>query len=140
MKNKASLMLIELSVLLVVFALAVLLCIQAFLKADDLSMDTERCDRALLLAQSAAEMVKSCRGDRAAIENWADGQWQGSCYVVGYDSVWQPRQEAPAYRLQVELLPTEISGLGRAQIAVFYADTCLIELPVGWQEVDSRES
>ena len=63
MRNKAPLAMLEQLVMLLVFALAAALCLQAFALADRLSDRTERFDRAVLEAQRAAETVKHCRGD-----------------------------------------------------------------------------
>ena len=65
MKNKAPLALMELTIMLAVFALAAALCLQAFSTAERISRESETLDRAVLLAQNAAEELKS--GGEAAM-------------------------------------------------------------------------
>ena len=50
MKSKAPLMLMEQMVMLLVFALAAALCLQAFVKADEISKQAEARDRAVLVS------------------------------------------------------------------------------------------
>ena len=66
MRSKAPLALMEQMVMLLVFALAAALCLQAFVQSDAISQRSEARDRAVELAQSVAEVVKSCHGDLAA--------------------------------------------------------------------------
>ena len=59
MKSKAPLMLMEQMVMLLVFALAAALCLQAFVKADEISRRAEARDRAVILCQTVAEEIKA---------------------------------------------------------------------------------
>ena len=63
MRNKAPLALMEQLVMVLVFALAAALCVQALVLADNRSREMEHRDRALLEAQNAVETLKSCGGD-----------------------------------------------------------------------------
>lgn len=114
MGSKTPLLLLELAVLLLVFALAAVICLQAFVTADRESAENALRDKALIALQNAAERVKS-RG--CAIEERlpvADG-------------------------LEVRIAPVEsgVFGLGKARIAVFSEDTCLMETSVCWQKAVS---
>ena len=66
MKSKAPLSLMEQMVMLLVFALAAALCLQAFVKSDRISRESEARDRAALLCQSVAEAVRHNGGDLGA--------------------------------------------------------------------------
>lgn len=59
MRSKAPLALMEQMVMLLVFALAAALCLQAFVKSDEISASCEARDRAMTLCQSAAEVIRS---------------------------------------------------------------------------------
>ena len=59
MKSKATLVLMEQLVMLLVFALAAALCLNVFARADEISKQTARRDEAVLIAQNAAEILKS---------------------------------------------------------------------------------
>ena len=62
MKQKTSLLLMEQLVMILVFALAAALCLQIFAKADAISQETARRDRAVVLARNAAELLKATGG------------------------------------------------------------------------------
>ena len=63
MKSRAPLALMEQMVMLLVFALAAALCLQAFVRSDNISRQSEARDRAAMLVQSAAEAIQSYGGD-----------------------------------------------------------------------------
>ncbi len=110
MKSKASLVLMELLVMILVFSLCAALCLQAFVGADRISRETARQDEAVLLAQNTAEALKT----------------------------GLPLPESPAHlHLEVANLPSDIPGFQKAEISVFDIEngTLLICLTVGYQEV-----
>ena len=55
MRSKASLQLMELLVMILVFALAAALCLQVFAKASEISQDTARYDQAVILPSAARD-------------------------------------------------------------------------------------
>ena len=63
MRSKAPLALMEQAVMVLVFALAAALCLRVFVWSDQTSKRGEARDRALVTAQSMAEIYKSCQGD-----------------------------------------------------------------------------
>ena len=113
MKHKTSLLLMELLVMILVFALAAALCLQVFAKARDISEETARRDRAVVLARNAAELLKATNGDEASAEGLG----------------------ANGYRVAVTALPAGVTGLSCAEIEIFYEETPLFSLETGWQEV-----
>ena len=82
MRNKAPLAMLEQLVMLLVFALAAALCLQAFALADRISDRTERFDRAVLEAQQAAETVKHCRGDLQQAQALLGGSTTETAWTV----------------------------------------------------------
>lgn len=110
MKSKASLVLMEQLVMILVFALCAALCLQAFVGADRISQETARRDEAVLLAQNTAESLKAGRPIPTHSEELS---------------------------LQVTALPSGIPGMEKAEISVFDAatQTLLVSLTVGYQEV-----
>lgn len=115
MKNRTSLVLMELLVMVLVFALAAAVCLGVFAKADSISKETARRDTAVTLAQNAAEMLQATGGDAAQVLqklNIPDG-------------------------FSVEITPenSEIPGLGKATVAVLWQGAETFRLTVGWQEV-----
>ena len=113
MKHKSSLLLMEQLIMLLVFALAAVLCLQIFIKADTLSRETEGQDRAVVLAQNAAALLKASGGDIARAE------------ALGSDG----------YEVEITFLPAA-SGLEAVQIQVFYEGAPLFALDTGWQEAN----
>ena len=115
MKSKAPLRLMEQMVMLLVFALAAALCLQAFVKSDELSARGEARDRAAVLCQTAAETVRHYGGDaqnalsRAAEDLGAAYSEEFVTFSLDYDENWTPipagdcgmERPAPYYRLCV---------------------------------------
>lgn len=115
MKNKASLILMEQLVMILVFALAAAACLQAFVWADSMSRQIQQKDRAAVLCQNAAETVK------------ATGSTQLAAAI--------PAQEG--LKLWVQETDSGIPGLGMARIWVTDESTQqeLFCITTGWQEV-----
>ena len=113
MRSKATLSLMELLVMVLVFALAAALCMQAFARAQAISLETMRRDEAVVLAQNGAELLKTGMTEPEIEKQLSDG----------------------TYTVQIWELPQEIPGLKQAEISVFYENTALFSLMVGCQEV-----
>ena len=124
MKRRASLLLMEQIIMLLVLALVAALCLRAFAWADTTSRDNRDRDMALLQLQSAAETLKSRGG---VPEN---GQYQQY-----FDENWEQSREENAFLLQILPLKAR-DGLGCATLQMQRADgQILAELTVCWQEV-----
>lgn len=127
MRSKAPLLLMEQMVMLLVFALAAALCLQAFVKSDGLSGDSESRDRAVTLCQTAAETIRWFGGDIVSAEA---AQALGYHYDKGvmyqeFDANWNPVDpaESGVYRLDAEGIPADapgdrIPGLRKAYVCV----------------------
>lgn len=110
MKNRASLVLMEQMIMVLVFALAAALCLRGFLKAEEISTRTARRDEAVWIAQNAAELLKAGREP-----------------AVPYES---------GFTLEIQEENTDIPGFQQAEIRVSYQEELLFTLTAGWQEVD----
>ena len=113
MKSKAPLALMEQLVMILVFALAAALCMQVFVRAQEISLETARRDEAVVLAQNGAELLKA---------------------GIAAEEIEKQLSEAP-YALRIQEIPQVISGLKQAEITVSYENTELFSLMVGCQEV-----
>ena len=113
MKSKASLTLMDLLVMVLVFALAAALCMQVFAAARAISVETIRQDEAVLLAQNGAELLKS-----GMAEPEVEARLSGEDYAV-----------------QIQKLPHETEGLTKAQISILWEETELFALLVAYPEV-----
>lgn len=108
MKSRASLVLMEQLLMVLVFALASAVCLQLFVKADSLAQETARRDEAVVIAQNAAELLK------------------GGCDPEALDT--------GDYRVVIREEAPDIPGLATATVAVYYEEIPLYSLTTGWQE------
>ena len=115
MKNKASLVLMELLVMVLIFALAAAACLRCFVWTFQTSQEIGQQDRAVLLAQNAAEALKARSGDIPAA---------------------QALLEVPeGLMLKITEISPETPGLGEAEISVETdRGERLFSLCVAWQE------
>ncbi len=126
MKNKASLVLMEQALMLLIFALAAALCLQAFAWSDRRARQSADTDAALRYAQTTAELVRHHRGDLDSAALQGGGTVEQGRWVCTYGSL-----TATAL---LQASPTPL--LGQALVTVTAPDgRVLAQLPVGWQEV-----
>jgi len=123
MKNKTSLMLMELLVMILVFALAGAICLKVFARSHEISETTLCRDRAVQVAQNAAETLKACRdlpeAARILGAQEQDGQWLLS---------------AQDHSLTLLPLTSSIDGLSGCEVTVQWAQADF-SVQVFWQEV-----
>ncbi len=140
MKNKAALTMIELVLMLSVFAAAAALCMGALMWAGETS---ERCsdrDQALLQAQNAAQVLKSCGGDLDKAAELFGGANTPEGWIVHYNGDWEQAEENGKYVLVVRHGESGSDLLGLANIRVLCGESCLVEIKAAWQEVKMGES
>lgn len=122
--------------MLLVFALAAALCLQAFSWAHRCSVEEGHKDQALLQLQNAAEVLKQYRGDLEAAAQHFGGTADAGRWTVAFDENWEQTEAAPAFVLTVVPQPCETDYLGEALLEVTGQDgTQLAALRVRWQEV-----
>lgn len=117
MKNRTSLVLMEQLVMVLVFALAAALCLNVFVKADEISRTIAYRDEAVLIAQNAAEMLKATSGD---VQRTAE--------------LLEPAAAEKGLRLVIGETDSGSTLLGRAEIRVYLENEELFALQTGWQE------
>lgn len=142
-RSKAPLVLLEQMVMLLVFALAAALCLQAFVKSDALSRESEARDRAVTLCQSMAEVMRTNGGSAPEAATAVLGDWQcntGRLLIplnedmTSYTGGGFPYEDAP-YFLEVYAPSCEAPGLDGADIHVMTAGgETLFSLEVLWQK------
>lgn len=131
-KSKAPLTLIELLVMIPVFALAATICLQAFAHAENLSRKQEAKVHGTLAAQNTAELLKNTHGDyEAVVESLGGHQDDSGRYLIG-DKDWQ--QQTACHVLITPLADTD-PYLASATVQVFYDNETILEITVAWQEV-----
>ena len=167
-KSKAPLALMEQMVMLLVFALAAALCLQAFVKSDQISLKSQARSDAALAAQNIAEYIRHSGGSiENALKETADTQSgkyvedsteMGGTLVISYNEDWEPTgEEAATYVLTVGGIPAEEEGLRKVLIQVVDPNgelvgdvvsqrsvegttgELLFELETAWLEVEGNE-
>lgn len=137
MKRKAPLTLMELMVMILVFALASALCLQAFVQSDRMSRDSEARDRAAVLCQSVAEVLRHTGGDFREAARLLEAQ---SCeddgLMLDYDKDWAPAEDTMRYTVGAGRVDTSLHGLGKAAVWCRDEETGveLFRLEVSWQK------
>lgn len=136
MNRKSVLQLIELLIMVLIFAIAACICIRCFVYADTLSREQENKTMAIQVAQNAAELLKANAGDleRAAANMGGyceDGKW-----YVPMDDAWNviPQLEHSAFLLTVTLHAETDLPMGTALVQVAQGEKTLVEFTVAWQE------
>lgn len=141
MKNKAPLTMIEQVIMLLVFALAAALCLQAFTAANQSSKAYAARDRAATQAQSTAEALKHTGGDYEEAAQLMGGFLRDGSLTVCYDENWQ-LSDAPEITYVVTAPPADASQPFLAQTTVTVYDDAeqetLFSLPVSWQTGGER--
>lgn len=122
MRNKAYLGLIEQLIMLLVFALTAAVCLQAFAWANSYSSRMEAVDSAVIIAQSAAEMIRSDDGDtELALANAAKqlgGKYENGMLTVCYNKDLNVSEANCTYRLSASELDCETNGLCKIEILI----------------------
>lgn len=134
MRSRAPLALLEQILMLLVFAVAAVICLRVFLWSDDASRLSADRDHAIVCAQSAAEVLKSCGGDIALAAETFGGTAENGQWVIIYDEDWNISAEGGEYILRAVELPKN-GLLGRAEVSVLAGEEALAALTVAWQEV-----
>lgn len=142
MRHKPPLILMEQMIMLLVFALAAALCLQAFVRSDAASRQSEARDRAVNLCQSMAEEMRLNGGNpaeaaEAVLEGW---QCETGLFRVplnedmtAYAESGFPYENAP-YFLEVYTASYQTPGLDGADIHITTRDgEDLFSLEVCWQ-------
>lgn len=147
MRSKAPLAMMEQIIMLLVFALAAALCLQAFVESEQMSKRMESRDRAVTLCQSVAEAARHNSGDLAAALEAATGAVPGQRADFGlfvpYDGDWNiltndGRPQSSSYTLRAMELDSGVEGLGKANVEVFADGGTLFAIEVAWQEVSAH--
>lgn len=141
-KSKAPLVLMEQLIMVLVFALAAAVCIQAYALTGTLSRKLVRKDHAMMVGQSMAEIVKACRGDKNKILAETDGFLEGERILVCYDEDWNvvQAQNKAAYRAEFETTETtELCHYGIVSVEDKGDGKELFSLKIAWQGESTDE-
>ena len=136
MNRKSVLQLIELLIMVLVFAIAACICIRCFVYADTLSKEQENKTAAVQVAQNAAEHLKSFSGDMEAAAAVMGGYCEDDIWYIPMDTSWNVTDASAqaAFLLTVTRQePTELP-MATALVCVSEGTKTLIQFTVAWQE------
>lgn len=136
MRSKAPLVLIEQIIMLLVFSIAAAICVRAFVYADQLSLEKELRDQAIIKAQTVAETYKYYSGNAENALNDIGGIIENNKWITYWDGRWNICDDSQSqYKIVVTNEKNNVKGLGTAELKVFSIDgKQIIILPVAWQE------
>lgn len=137
MKRKAPLTLMELMVMILVFALAAALCLQAFVQSDRMSRDSEVRDRAAVACQSVAEVLRHTGGNFREAAGLLEAQsCEDDSLMLDYDKDWVLAEDTMRYTVGASLMDTMLPGLEKATVWCRDEenDTELFRLEISWQK------
>ena len=133
-RSKAPLALMGQLLVVLFFAVAAAICLQAFAKSEIISEQSENRDQASRICQNAAETLKSVYGDLDAAKLVIGGNVSGDSLTVRYNDKWEEDQNG-VNQLLVTIVDSGEEGLGRADLAVTDQDGVeLFGLSCAWQE------
>lgn len=137
MKNRATLVLMEQLVMLLVFALAAAACLGIFAGAHRISRSTRHQDAAVVLVRRGAETLKANHGDWDSVARDLGAKTENGQLTIRYDAQLQPAEDG-CYWLFLQQEPAPLDNLGQAKVWVVHEDafdTVLFSVTVAWQEV-----
>ncbi len=137
-KSKAPLNLMEQVVMILVFAFAAALCVQAFVVADSMSKEAYARDKAALICQTVAETVKSQRGNMEMSAKLLGGEETEQRISLYYDENWEGCNLEEAEYIAVFTMKEADSYLGQGEVAVktIHTGETIFDLLVSWQKVN----
>jgi len=129
MRSKAPLAMLEQVVMLLVFALAAALCLQAFVLSDQHSKRHSRRDAAVVEVQQVAETVKHCAGDLEQVCQLLNGSRDGKTLTISCEGG----------TVTVTLQESGHALLGMAQVSMTDdRGEDLFSVPVSWQTGENQ--
>lgn len=129
-RNKAPLALMEQIIMILVFALASAVCLQAFVYANNLSKNGALRELAAAKAQEVSEYCKAEHGDLDAVCEALHGERTESGIQV-----FNPEEN-----LQVLVCPGEKEDyLQKANVMVFCKENKVYEINIAWQILPEQE-
>ena len=141
MRDRTPLLLMEQLVMILVFALTAAVCLRAFALSHEISRENEARDRAVTVAQNAAERIKYCGGSGSSAPEFAAEQLGGTLSDgvcrVDYGADWRKTDTQAVYRLEIRAADAA-AGLAGAELQVVDLREAgtepLVSLAVFWQE------
>lgn len=126
MRSRSFLPLMEILLTVAVFAIAAVICLQGFSKANEISERRSELDTAVLLAQDTCEVLKHSRGDMELAAELTDGELADGKIVI------HRKKNGVRFTVTVTVRDTE-GGICKARVAVSTPKREVYVLDTGWQ-------
>lgn len=140
-ESKAPLALMEQVIMVLVFALAAALCIQAFVHARNISLHMTERDHAVNIGQTLAETVKAYGGNLEEVCKELGGSVEGKKLVLYYDSEWNTVESSEDAEFRALFQPEDNDNFcqyGRVSVSETDGDREILSLKVAWQGAQSE--
>ncbi len=97
--SKSGLFLMELILVILLFAISAAICLQMFTYASLTVQKAENLSDATLVARSGAECYQATTGDLTQVSSILGGTVEGDTLTVGYDNQWNSVSDHPQYEM-----------------------------------------
>ena len=137
MKSRTTLSLMELTLMLLLFAVTAAVCLRAFALSDRLSRQAEQRDRAVLWAQTMAETWKALDGNLEQAETLYGKTDGAGSWTLCLDGDWTWTEEAGSAVYAAELREEPGEGLlqkARITVRALEDGRCIYQLEAACQE------
>lgn len=128
MKSKTPLVLIEQTIMILIFAVSAAVCLRVFAYSENMSRAMEIRDRAFVHAANTAEVLKNVHGDIGRASEILHAENDGR--IMKYSD----EDESYEFIVVSEKTESGTDKLGRATITVFCEGSEAAGLEVCWQE------
>ncbi len=129
---KSGLFLMELSFIILFFAITSAICVNLFVNARLTSVAARDLNKAVLEAQTVAESTKHAKGDQEMLAEMLGAVRQGDTLTVYYNQDWEPTDKDVEARYQLRIVqPPVKDGMMNAEVEVHKDDKLLYRINVG---------
>jgi len=128
--SKSSLFLLELMIVILVFAISAAVCVSLFVAGARKSAESFDASRAAQEAGNVAEAWRAAKGELSSVQRLCGGTLTAEGLLLFYDEDWNPTEDSAANRRLTLAAGTEAEGLLFAEITVLRGEDALIALEV----------
>lgn len=139
-RSKNPLALMEQVIMILVFAMAAAICVKAFVTARNMSVQSVQRSHASSICQTAADVIKSTRGDIDSLCDYFDVCIEKEVLRAYYDDEWKMSDKAEASFCLCIIIDDKDECLGIATISMIGMDEEVIfEMETAWQKGGRNE-
>ncbi len=131
---KSGLFLMELSFIILFFAITSAVCVNLFVNARLTSVAGKDLNNAVMEVQTAAESVKHAKGDQKLLAEMLGAQLKEGTLTISYDQDWKPTTEGSQearYQLSIVQAPMTDDGMLYTEVAVYKGEALVYRVDVG---------